>query len=79
MEYLQEAIASRNIVGWIILILLLIIFIKVLKSAGKGLLLFAAFCIGVFLIAKFFPGIAEPIADFIRGGWLGEHRPDKPW
>lgn len=79
METFKELIFSGNIVGWIILVLLLIIFIKILKSAGKGLLLFAAFCIGVFVIAKFFPGIAEPIADFIRGGWLGEHRPDKPW
>lgn len=79
MEAFKELIASGNLVGWIILILLLIIFIKILKSAGKGLLLFAAFCAGVFLIAKFFPGFAEPIADFIRGGWLGEHRPDRPW
>jgi len=79
MDTIKELIFSGNIVGWIILVVLLILFIKILKSAGKGLLLFAAFCIGVFLIAKFFPGIAEPIADFIRGGWLGEHRPDKPW
>lgn len=79
MDTFKELIFSGNIVGWVILVLLLIIFIKLLKSAGKGLLLFAAFCIGVFVIAKFFPGIAEPIADFIRGGWLGEHRPDKPW
>lgn len=79
MEFLQEVTASRNIVAWIILIVLLILFVKLLKSAGKGLLLFAAFCAGVFVIAKFFPGFAEPIADFIRGGWLGEHRPDKPW
>jgi hypothetical protein len=79
METLKELIFSGNLIGWIILVVLLILFIKILKSAGKGLLLFAAFCIGVFIIAKFFPGIAEPIADFIRGGWLGEHRPDKPW
>jgi len=79
MEFLQEAIASKNIVAWIILIILLILFIKLLKSAGKGLLLFAAFCAGVFILAKYFPGIAEPITDFVRGGWLGDQRPDKPW
>lgn len=79
MDSVKEMIFSGNLIGWIILIVLLVIFIKILKSAGKGLLLFAAFCIGVFLISKFFPGIAEPIADFVRGGWLGEHRPDKPW
>lgn len=74
METVQELIFSGDLVGWLILIVLLIIFIKFLKSAGKGLLLFAAFCAGVFLIAKFFPGIAEPIAEFIRGGWLGKNR-----
>lgn len=76
MDTIKEMIVSGNIVGWIILIVLLIIFIKLLKSAGKGLILFALFCAGVFVISKYFPGIAEPIADFIRGGWLGEHRPD---
>lgn len=79
MDAFKDIISSGNIVAWIILILLLIIFVKVLKSAGKGLLLFAAFCVGVFLIAKFFPGFAEPLIDFVRGGWLGENRPDKPW
>ena len=79
METIKELIFSGNIIGWLILIVLLIVFIKILKSAGKGLLLFVVFCIGVFLIAKFFPDIAEPIADFIRGGWLGEQRPDQPW
>ena len=76
MEFLQEAIASRNIVAWVILIILLIIFIKLLKSMGKGLFLFIAFCAGVFIISKYFPGISEPIADFVRGGWLGDQRPD---
>lgn len=79
METFKELIFSGNIIGWIILVVLLILFIKILKSAGKGLILFAAFCAGVFLMAKYFPGIAEPIADFIRGGWLGENRPDRPW
>lgn len=79
MDSIKEMIFSGNLVAWIILVLLLIIFIKILKSAGKGLLLFAAFCVGVFLIAKFFPGFAEPMIDFVRGGWLGDQRPDRPW
>ncbi len=79
MEFLQEAIASRNIVVWIILIILLIVFIKILKSAGKGLVLLAV-CIGlVFLFAKMFPGLLDPLIDFVRGGWLGDQRPDRPW
>ncbi|MGB0409875.1 MAG: hypothetical protein ACPG3X_08130 [Opitutales bacterium] len=72
MEVIQEMIFSGNLLAWIVLILLLIILIKLLKSAGKGLFLFAVFCALVFVLAKFFPGVAEPIAEFIRGGWLGE-------
>lgn len=79
METIKEMVFSGNIIAWIILLLILIVFIKVLKSAGKGLIVFFLLIAGVFIIAKFFPGFAEPIADFVRGGWLGEHRPDKPW
>lgn len=79
MDAFKEMLASGNIAGWIILVVLLVISIKLLKSVGKGLFLFAAFCLGVFLLARFFPEIAAPIADFIRGGWLGEERPEKPW
>lgn len=79
MESFKQLIFSGNIIGWVILVVLLVLFIKLLKSLGKGFFLFLVFCLGVFLMAKFFPGIAEPIADFIRGGWLGEHRPDRPW
>lgn len=57
MDVIKEMIFSGNMVAWVILILLLIIFVKVLKSAGKGLLLFGAFCACVFLIAKFFPQV----------------------
>jgi hypothetical protein len=76
MEFLQEAIASRNIVVWIILVVLLIVFIKILKSAGKGFVLLIIFAGIALLLAKIFPGLLEPIIDFVRGGWLGDQRPD---
>ncbi len=79
MEFLQEAIASRNIVVWIILVVLLIIFIKVLKSAGKAFVLMLIFVGVAFILAKIFPGLLDPLIDFVRGGWLGDQRPDKPW
>jgi len=74
MEFLKEAITSGNIVAWILLIILLILFVKLLKSGGKGLLLFAALCAGVFIIREYFPGIAEPITEFIRGSWMNPSR-----
>jgi hypothetical protein len=76
MEFLQEAIASRNIVVWIILVVLLIVFIKILKSAGKGFVLLLIFVGIVLLLAMVFPGLLAPITDFVRGGWLGDQRPD---
>jgi type IV secretory pathway TrbD component len=79
MEFLQEAIASRNIVVWIILVVLLILFIKILKSAGKGFVMLLIAVGLVMLLAKVFPGFMEPLVDFVRGGWLGDHRPDRPW
>jgi len=79
MEFLQEAVASRNIVVWIILIVLLILFIKILKSAGKGFVLMLIFIGVTVLLAKVFPGLLDPLVDFVRGGWLGDQRPDRPW
>ena len=77
MEYLQEAIASRNIVFWIILVVLLILLFKILKSVGKCILKLILIIGIVALIVKFFPGLLEPLIDFVRDAWLGDQSPDK--
>ena len=78
MEFLQEAIASRNIVFWIILVVLLILLFKVLKTVGKCILRLIIIIGIVALLVKFFPGLFEPLIDFVRDAWLGDHSPDKP-
>ena len=78
MEFLQEAIASRNIVFWIILVVLLILLFKILKSVGKCILRLIIIIGIVALLVKFFPGLFEPLIDFVRGAWLGDQGPDKP-
>jgi hypothetical protein len=78
MEFLQEAIASRNIVFWIILVVLLILLIKILKSVGKCILRLIIIVGIVALLVKFFPGLFEPLIDFMRDAWLGDQGPDKP-
>lgn len=78
MEFLQEAIASRNIVFWIILVVLLVILIKILKSVGKCILRLVLIIGIVALLVKFFPGIFEPLSDFVCDAWLGDQGPDKP-
>ena len=72
METIKQLISSGNPVVWILLVLLLWLCIMALKSAAKALLLLLAFAVCVFIVMKFFPGVAEPIVDFIRGGWLKE-------
>ena len=78
MEFLQEAIASRNIVFWIILVVLLILLFKILKSVGKYILKLIIIIVIVALLVKFFPGLLEPMIDFVRDAWLGDQGPDKP-
>ncbi len=72
LDMLQETIASRNIIGWIIIVVLLILFIKLLQNVGKVVFLVAAVAAGIFVIMHYFPDIAEPITEFIRGSWMGE-------
>ena len=78
MEFLQEAIATRNIVFWIILLVLLILLFKILKSVGKFILKLTIIIGIVALLVKFFPGLFEPLIDFVRDAWLGDQSPDKP-
>ena len=78
MEFLQEAIASRNIVFWIILVVLLILLFKILKTVGKCILKLTIIIGIVALLVKFFPGLFEPLIDFVRDAWLGDQGPDKP-
>ena len=78
MEFLQEAIASRNIVFWIIIVVLLILLFKILKSVGKCILKLIIIIGIVALLVNFFPGLFEPLIDFVRDAWLGDQGPDKP-
>ena len=78
MEFLQEAIASRNIVFWIILAVLLILLFKILKSVGKCILRLIIIIGIVALLVKFSPGLFEALIDFVRDAWVGDQSPDKP-
>ena len=78
MEFLKEAIASRNIVFWIILVVLLILLFKFFKIVGKCILRLIIIIGIVALLVKFFPGLFEPLIDFVSDAWLGDQSPDKP-
>lgn len=72
MSFIQEALASRDLVAWIILVLLVLIFIKILKSLGTGFILLLLLGGAGFILAQFFPDFIQPLVDFVRGGWLGD-------
>ena len=56
---------------------LLILLFKILKSVGKCILKLILIIGIVALIVKFFPGLLEPLIDFVRDAWLGDQSPDK--
>ena len=57
---------------------LLILLFKILKSVGKCILKLTIIIGIVALLVKFFPGLFEPLIDFVRDAWLGDQGPDKP-
>ncbi len=79
MEMLKDALLSRNIFAWVIVLVLFVLCLKLLKSAGKGLVIFIGIVILSFILAKFFPEAVAPLVDFVKGGWLGDQRPTGGW
>ncbi|NBB78130.1 MAG: hypothetical protein GVY36_01575 [Verrucomicrobia bacterium] len=72
METIQQALASRDLVAWALLIVIVLIVIKLLKSLGAGFVLLLLL-IGVgFILAQFFPDFIQPLVDYVKGGWLGD-------
>lgn len=66
---------SQNIIAWVIVLVLFVLCLKLLKSASKGIIIFIGIVILWFILAKFFPGVVNPMIDFVQGGWLGDDRP----
>ena len=79
MEMLTEALMSRNIFAWVIVLVLFVLCLKLLKSAGKGMVIFLGIVILWVVLTKLFPDATAPLVDFVKGGWLGDNRPEKPW
>lgn len=79
MEELKEALMSRNIVVWIIFVVVLVMVLKFLKTASKWFIILLLVIVMGFVLHKVSPGVIDPLIDFVRGGWLGEHRPEGSW
>ena len=72
MENILEAIASRDLVAWIILIFLILIVIKIFKSLGTAFVFVVILGAIGFVLAQVFPGFIQPMLEFVQGGWMGD-------
>lgn len=70
MEAFMESLVNRDVVAWVIVAVVLIIGLKLLKSAGKGFFIFLCIIGLVILVGRIFPGVMQPFVDFVQGGWL---------
>ncbi|MGB0415860.1 MAG: hypothetical protein ACPGKS_03320 [Coraliomargarita sp.] len=74
MDQLMNALMDRNIAAWAIVVLVLVLFLKLLQNAGKGLFILLSLAVVMFVLFKFFPGVMAPVSDFIGGSWMGNTR-----
>ena len=72
MEAIKDALFSGNIIAWVLVFVILILFLKFLKNAGKGLLIFLAIVVLFGLLMHFFPDVLGPAINFVSGGWMGD-------
>ena len=72
MEAIIDALASGNLVAWIIIGLLLVLVLKLLQSAGKSLIILVMIIGLGMVLYHFFPGVIAPLVNFVKGGWLGD-------
>lgn len=70
MEFVKEALLSRNILAWVILIVVIILLIKFIRSAGAAILILGLILGLVYVLHTYFPGVVAPLVEFVRGGWL---------
>jgi hypothetical protein len=77
-QTLKESLLNGSAIAWIIALVVLVLALKLLQRAGKGFVLLLLFIALVAVVYQFFPELLAPAIDFVRGGWLGEHRPFDP-
>lgn len=72
MDDILDALRSGNLIAWAVLVVLAVVAIKLLGKTGKTfvLLLIGVGCVLLLMIG--FPEVAESIAAFVRGSWLGK-------
>ncbi|MEM8868537.1 MAG: hypothetical protein AAGC73_09750 [Verrucomicrobiota bacterium] len=70
MDQITQALTSGSLIAWVIVIVLVVLFVKLLKSAGKGLVMLVVIVGLTIVLYKFFPGLVQPLVDFVNGSWM---------
>jgi len=73
MEGIVEALKSGNIVAWAIVVVLVVLFLKLLQSVGRGMVVILMILAIGAVLYNFFPGVVAPLVDFVKGGWLRDN------
>ena len=68
MDFLQENTLLYNVTAGVLVLVLLLLILKLIKSIGETLLItIGVICVSYGILA-YFPGVAEPFVELIRVG-----------
>ncbi len=70
MEFFQENNLLYNIAAGISVLVLLLLVLKLIKSIGETMLILVCVVVVSFGIIRYFPGVAEPVVEFVKVGWV---------
>ena len=70
MEFFQENSLIYNITASIVVLVLFLLLLKLIKSLGRTVVIVVGIVIVGYGIMQFFPNVAEPVIEFINGGWM---------
>ena len=74
MEFFQENTLLYNITAGISVVVLLLLVFKLIKKIGETVLIFACVVVVSYGIMRYFPGVAEPVVEFVKVGWVSDEQ-----
>lgn len=70
MEFFQENTLLYNISAAICVVVLLLLVLKLIKKIGETMLIFIFVIAVSYGIMRYFPGVAEPVVEFVKVDWV---------
>jgi hypothetical protein len=70
MEFIQENSLLYNITAGIAVLVFLLLILKLIKKVGETVLILICVAAVSYGIMRYFPGVAEPVVEFVKVGWV---------